>query len=785
MNLKGKKKPATSEEKKPKTTLGAMSLWYKILIGGLLSICIIGGIGLGWAYSVLQDLPELNPNLLANPAAASTIYDKNGAILLSMFLEEDYRLPVDFDEISPWVKKAIVVSEDKGFYEHSGINVRGTIRAITSMGKSGGGSSITQQLARNVYLTLDVSFARKLREMALALQLEKLYSKDEILGYYLNQIFFGHWAQGVQAGAQMYFGKDAKDLNLAESAMLVATIPSPNTYSPYIDFGTSTYMQHLMLDLMVEEGAISQEEATEAKAFEIKLIGLDVARTASFTSNYFADYVLDQLPELLTPYYGSAAIAEKAITSFGLEIHTTLDPDAQAAVEKAITDQLYKYQDRTEDGQYDRQAAAVVIQPETGYIVALVGGREYPENTTGAWNRASDSLRQPGSSIKPIIDYAPGIAARYITAATVFDDVPTPYPTFNDEDWEPTNFDDAYFGLINVREALARSQNIPAIKTMEMVGVDECISFARNLGLAHIGEDDHNLSAAIGGLTYGVSPLEMTVAYATFANQGVRTNPVVVTKVVDKYGVTIFENRPYKTVVFDEQTAYIMTNLLKTVVSLPYGTGRVGRLGDRPVAAKSGTTDDFFDLWFCGYTKDYAATVWIGHDQVKEMYDLYGTGIAPKVWQQFMAEIHEGLPIRDWDVPKNIEVVEVCRISGLRPSASCPADSRVNEVFITGTAPTLSEFCSTHVIAQIDTRNGQLATLETPEAYVVKQLFIRRPTPLPYPLPYGNYPPDAKYEVPKVFSSLGADVPVTPPVTPEPPVKPDPHIKPDPPIITP
>lgn len=772
MNLKGKKKTelAGKTNKIEKTT--AMSLWYKILIGGLLSVCIIGGIGLGWAYSVLQDLPELNPNLLANPAAASTIYDKNGEILLSMFLEEDYRLPVEFNEISPWVKQAIVISEDKGFYEHGGINVRGTIRAITSLGKAGGGSSITQQLARNVYLTLDVSFARKLREMALALQLEKLYSKDEILGYYLNQIFFGHWAQGVQAGAQMYFGKDAKDLNLAESAMLVATIPSPNTYSPYIDFETSTYMQHLMLDLMYEEGAITAEEVAEAKAFEINLVGLDIARSASFTSNYFADYVLDQLPELLTPYYGSKDIAERAITSFGLEIHTTLDPEVQTSVEKAITDQLAKYQDRLEDGQYDRQAAAVVIQPETGHIVALVGGREYPENTTGAWNRASDSLRQPGSSIKPIIDYAPGIAARYITAATVFDDVPTTYPTYTDKDWQPTNFDDAYFGLISVREALARSQNIPAIKTMELVGVDECISFARNLGLSNLGEDDRNLSAAIGGLTYGVSPLEMTVAYATFANQGVKTNPVVVTKVVDKYGVTIFENRPYKTVVFDEQTAYIMTDLLKTVVSLPYGTGRVGRLGDRPVAAKSGTTDDFYDLWFCGYTKDYAATVWIGHDQVKEMYDLYGTGIAPRVWQQFMAEIHEGLPIRDWEVPKNIEVVEVCRLSGLRPSAICPADSRVNEVFISGTTPTLSEICSTHVLAEIDTRNGQLATPETPTAYVFKQLFIRRPTPLPYPLPYGNYPPDAKYEIPKVFSSLGADAPVTPPVTPEP-EKPD------------
>lgn len=766
MNLIGKKKASASENTKKKKKTEAMSLWYKILIGALLSVCIIGGIGLGWAYSVLQDLPDLNPNLLANPAAASTIYDKNGEVLLSMFLEEDYRLPVEFNEISPWVKKAIVVSEDKGFYDHNGINVKGTIRAITSLGKAGGGSSITQQLARNVYLTLDVSLARKLREMALALQLEKLYSKDEILGYYLNQIFFGHWAQGVQAGAQMYFGKDAKDLNLAESAMLVAIIPSPNTYSPYIDFEISTYMQHLMLDLMVEEGAITLEESEEAKLFEISLVGLDVARTASFTSNYFADYVLDQLPELLTPYYGSQEIAEKAITSFGLEIHTTLDPVAQASVEKAIHDQLEKYQDRNEDGQYDRQAAAVVIQPETGYIVALAGGREYPENTTGAWNRATDSLRQPGSSIKPLIDYAPGIAARYITAATVFDDVPTVYPTYSGEPWKPTNFDDAYFGLINVREALARSQNIPAIKTMELVGVDECISFARNLGLTSIGEEDRNLSAAIGGLTYGVSPLDMTVAYATFANQGVRTNPVVVTKVVDKYGVTIYENRPYKTIVFDEQTAYVMTDLLKTVVSLPYGTGRLARIGERPVAAKSGTTDDFYDLWFCGYTKDYAATVWIGHDQVKEMYDLYGTGIAPKVWQQFMAELHEGLPIRDWEAPKNIEFVEVCRLSGLRPSTTCPADTRVYEIFITGTAPALTEVCSTHVLAEIDTRNGQLATLDTPSVYIAQQLFIRRPKPLPDPLPYGNPPPDAKYEIPKVFSSLGSDNPAPPPTTP-------------------
>lgn len=754
-----------SNKKRKKSKLPSMALWKKIFFGFILGVCIAGGIGLGWAYAVLQDLPELNPNLLANPAAASTIYDKNGDVLLSMFLEEDYRLPVEFDEISPWIKKAIVVSEDKEFYDHNGINVRGTLRAITSLGKAGGGSSITQQLARNVYLTLDVSFARKLREMAVALQLEKLYSKDEILGFYLNQIFFGHWAQGVQAGAQMYFGKDAKDLNLAESALLVSIIPSPNTYSPYIDLETSLFMQHLMLDLMVEEGAISQQESQEAKETPIELVGLDIARNTSFTSNYFADYVLDQLPSLLTPYYGSKEIAEKAISSFGLEIHTTLDPVAQKAVELAIEEKLSAFQERNDDGQYKRQAAAVVIQPETGYIVALAGGREYPENTTGAWNRAVDSLRQPGSSIKPIIDYAPGIAARYITAATVFDDVPTEYETVTDETWKPTNFDDLYFGLINVREALARSQNIPAIKTMQMVGVDECISFARNMGISTLVEDDRNLSAAIGGLTLGVSPLEMTVAYATFASQGVRTNPVVVTKVIDKYGITIYENRPYKTVVFDDQTAYIMTDLLKTVVSLPYGTGRLARLGDRPVAAKSGTTDDFYDLWFCGFTKDYAATVWIGHDEVEEMYDLYGTGIAPKIWQQFMSEIHKDLPIRDWDQPKNIETVEICRTSGLRPSAICPDDTRTTEVFVSGTTPSLTATCSIHVEAEVDTRNGELATPATPFEYKAKKVFIRRPEPLPDPLPYGKTPPDAALEIPKVFSNLNgtnSSTPITP-----------------------
>ena len=753
MSPERKKNKPPTETSRIKKKKGSLSLFSKILIGTLISISILGGVVLGWTYSIIRDIPELNPNLLANPAAASSIYDKNGDLMLTLFQEDDYRLPVDFTQISPWIKKAIVVSEDKTFHEHKGINLKGTFRAIATLGKAGGGSSITQQLARNVYLTLDVKIERKLREMAVAVQLEKLYSKEEILSFYLNQIFFGHWAQGVQAGSQLYFGKDAIDLNLAESAMLVAIIPSPNSYSPYNDLEMAKKVQHILLDLMLKEEAISAEEFEEAKEFEIELVGLDFARSSSFTSTYFADYVIKQLPDLLTPYYGSEELANKAISTFGLAIHTTFDPEIQDAAERAITDQLEAFQDRNEDGQYDRQAAAVIMQPETGHIVALVGGREYPKNTTGAWNRATDSLRQPGSSTKPILDYAPGIASGKITAATVFDDVPTSYPAMGGA-WQPINFDNLYYGLINVREALARSQNIPAIKAMQTIGVEECVDFARNLGLTSLTDDDYHLATALGGITNGISPLELTVAYSAFSNQGVKTNPIAVTRVVDKHGITIFENRPFKTVVLDEQTAYIMTDLLKSVVTLPYGTGRLGRLGERPVAAKSGTTDDFYDLWFSGYTKDYAATVWIGHDNVTEMYDLYGTGIAPKVWQQFMAEIHQGLPIRDWDMPKNIEFAEVCQVSGKHPSSICPSSDRVREIFISGTVPALFESCTTHVEAEIDTRNGRLATPATPSSYIKKQVFIQRPNPLPSPLPYGNLPADAALEIPKKFSDL-------------------------------
>lgn len=748
------------------------SLLKKVFITVLLVACIAGGVGVGWAFAVLQDLPNLDPDKLANPAAASTIYNSEGEVLLSLFDGEDYRLPIEFDQISDWIKKAIVISEDKTFYQHNGINISGTLRAILTFGKSGGGSSITQQLARNVYLTLDVSMARKLREMALALELEKIYIKNEILCFYLNQVFFGHWAQGVQAGSQLYFGKNASDLNLAESAMLVAILPSPNRYSPYNDFETAKFMQELLLDLMLKEGAITQQEADDAKAYEVQLAGLEQVRSATFTSTYFVDYVLEELPSLLKTYYGSEEDASKAIRTHGLKIYTTLDSEAQASVEQAITDKMSPYQTQNADGIYQRQSAAVVIAPETGYIVAMAGGREYPKNTIGAWNRATDSLRQPGSSIKPIIDYAPGIAAGVITAATVFDDVPTSYPTYTGEPWQPTNFDDLYFGLISVREALSRSENIPAIKTMQLVGVDKCISFAQSMGLSSLVSDDQSLSAAIGGLTNGVSVLEMTTAYATFANNGVKTDPIAVLEVKDKNGVTIYQNTAHRTAVLDEKTAYIMTDLLKTVVSLPYGTGRVGRLGDRPVAAKSGTTDDFNDLWFCGYTKDYASVVWIGHDEQTPMTDLYGSGLAPKIWQQFMASIHTNLPIRDWSAPNDIEIVQVCSISGKRPQAICPSDEIVTEIFIKGTAPAVNDICNTHVQVKIDTRNGLLALPSTPSKYVATQLFIQRPNPLPYPLPYGNYPADAAFEVPKTFTAADPTVPDPTPVEPTKPGKP-------------
>ena len=748
---------------KPKKKKG-MSFW-NILGIAILIIVIIGSVGagifLGWAAEVLRDLPDLNAELLLSPPMASTIYDRNGNELVELASADNYRKVIPFSDIPESLRKAVVSSEDHSFYSHIGVDIVGTGRMLLFGGSQGGGSTITQQLARNVYLTLDATYERKLREMVLAINLERIYSKDEILYFYLNQVFFGHHAKGVQAAAELYFAKDVKDINLAESAMLAGLLPSPNEYSPYVNFASAKKMQGIVLDLMVEHGAITAEEARAARETEIVLGSMDIQEVEMkiSASSHFTDFVIENFPHLLADTFGGYDEALNALYVGGLKIMTTLDPDLQAeteaSIQRVIDNEINRYGRSAwtwineETGMHERQVAAVIMAPETGEIVTMVGGRTYPEDTSMAFNRAL-SYRQPGSAIKPLIDYAPALQRKVITVATVFDDVPTAWAGATGP-WHPTNFDNAYYGLINIREAMARSQNIPAIKTLQALGTEHGVSFLRNAGFEGIADEEY-LSAAIGGMAHGVSVLEMASAYAAFMNNGVYTHPIYIKEVRDRNNTVIFRAEPRRTVLLDEATNYLMIDMMRSVTNLPYGTGRVGRFDvNRQIATKSGTTDDFFDLWFCGGTVDYASALWIGHDVPEDMYDLYGTGVHPTMWAEYMRYAHEDLPYRTWTEPTGISHVAVCTISGKRPSDICPANTIATELFLRGTEPAASDTCTTHIQLKIDLTNNKIATPNTPASQTETRTFIRRAIPW-YPLPYGNAPADAQYEAPREYS---------------------------------
>ena len=729
------------------------------------------GAAFGWASATLQDLPELNPDMLRNPPQASIIYDRSELELVKLSTDQNFRTTVPFVEFPKHLIEALIASEDHNYREHFGVDIFGVIRGIIYGGAMGGGSTITQQLVRNVFLTPDPTFDRKLKEMIMAIRLEQIYSKDEVLYFYLNQVFFGHWAKGAQSAARLYFGKDVKDLNLAESAMIIGLLPAPNEYSPYEDYPLAKRMQAQVLDLMVEYDKITEAEAKAAKDTEILLIGLETVQKENFKSSFWTDYVIQVFPRIMynAGVYSSEDLAREQLYNGGLQIITTLDYAMQVQTEKCIEEVIQtnqvdagnlRWTELREDGSHERQVAAVIVETSTGEIVTMVGGREYPEGESLAWNRAVDSLRQPGSCIKPLIDYAPALLRKVITLGTVFDDVPTSWG-----DWQPKNYDNYYFGLIGIREAFARSQNIPAIKTQSVLGIENGIDFMKRLGFTSLTDDDLFLPSAIGGLSQGVSVLEMTMAYATFMNEGVYTEPLCIKEVRDRNGRTIYRSEPKQRIVLDKQTNYLMLDIMKTAVTLPYGTSRVGNLG-RPTAAKTGTTDDFYDLWFCGGTPDYTSAIWIGHDENTAMTDLYSSGIHPRIWREYMSAAHGELPARDWQEPANLVRMPICTVSGMSPSPICPSWKIVNELFLPGTAPISAVKCNVHVEADIDVTNNLLATPQTPSYLVARKVFIRRPIPLPYPLPYGGYPADAAEEIPTQYSPSTGQGTVTTPATP-------------------
>lgn len=605
--------------------------WKKIILF-LMALLVVGILGVGCGLVAIgisgdKDVSDIHP------PASSQILDMNGNLITNIHATENRTL-VTLDKIPKNLQNAFIAVEDNRFYEHSGIDPRGIMRALYSNIVSGevaeGGSTITQQLAKNAFLSQERTITRKIQEVFIAIRLEQQYTKDEILEMYLNQIYFGRGAYGVQAAAQTYFGKDVSQLNLSECAMLAGIPRSPNYYSPLNNLSAALERRSEVLDQMVKYNYITADTAARTKQEHLALVN-PKEEEQNHTASYFIDYVTQEMIDK----FGADAVYKE-----GLKIYVTLDMDMQKAAEQAVNNLLPTYYDDA-NGLKQPQGALVAIDPTTGYIKAMVGGRG-----TDQFNRATMAVRQPGSSFKPF------------TFATALEENMTPDTTVSNRpfklgDWQPQNYDRTFSGMVTMRQTAINSLNVPTVRLAEKVSIDKVLTTAQNLGISTLvmnsapGEpNDKNLAASIGGLTQGVTALDMAGAYSAFANHGIYTKPAAVVKVIDRKGKVIYENKPETKQAISERTATLLTSMLQDVIARGTGTG--AKI-NRPAAGKTGTTDNYQDAWFAGYTPNLVTVVWMGCDDNAQMPGITGGTVPAKIWQNFMNAALKNVPAKNFD----------------------------------------------------------------------------------------------------------------------------------------
>lgn len=753
------------------------ALWTVLIVMSLILLIL-----LGFYLHITQEIPKISTLTDYNPPVVTTLYSDNNQKIAEFYKE--YRIVIPSDKIPPMLKYAFISAEDSRFYRHKGVDILSILRAFLKNIEAGsivqGGSTITQQVTKSFLLTPEKSYRRKITEAILAYKIDKTFSKDEILYLYLNQIYFGNGAYGVEAASEKYFGKSASELNLAESALLAGLPQAPSRYSPYKNLEKSKQRQIYVLDRMLEEGYVTK--AQHKQAIDTKI---DIKQKHSLFNEvapYFSEYVRQYVEQK----YGPDILYRK-----GLKIYTTANYDMQIAAReslrkglqeldkrhgyrgqvkhlepyeiKSVLDEtnkrlketplkegitvngivisvngnsaivrigdvygiiqtedmqwairqyadstnysneanlkkyfkagdliLVKIKNRINDKRYKElwavsleqepknESALLCIEAKTGHVKAMVGGYDFAKNQ---FNRAIQSKRQPGSAFKPII-YAAAIDKEYTPASVIIDSPITYENSETNLVWKPKNYDDKFNGRTLLRDALAYSRNVVTIKILRAIGVDYAIKYARNLGIT--SELSRNLSLGLG--SSGVSLLELVGAYSVFANQGCLIQPIFIEKIVDRDGKILEETKPSVKQVIGKNTAYIMTSLLRSVVT--YGTGKRILELNRPAVGKTGTTDDMFDAWFIGYTPEYITGVWVGSDELASLgKSETGAVAASPIWLYFMQRVLAGKPVTDFpEMEEGIEFVEIDAETGLM--AIPESKKTILECFKEGTVPT-------------------------------------------------------------------------------------------------
>jgi penicillin-binding protein 1A len=610
------------------------------LLLGILALVVVAAAAAAVAAYVFwpTDLPPAKALEESAPSVGTKVYAYDDELLTEF--QPERRIFMPLRQIPAHLRNAVIAAEDARFYSHFGVDLKGILRAAYANFRHGrvveGGSTITQQLAKVLFLTPDRSFSRKVKEALLALELEKRYSKDRLLELYLNQIYLGHGAFGVEAAARMYFGKSVQDLSLAEAALLAALPRSPGHYSPFEHPEIAQRRRAFVLSRMIEQGYVSESEVRAANRAPLGLIPPERRRGSG-------QYFLEYLQQSLEAKYGSDVLYKN-----GLSVYTTMDPLLQRAAEQALRDGLDALTARQNARIAKRgraaappspppEGAVVVIEAPTGYVRALVGGADF---TRSEFNRALHARRQAGSAFKPFVYLAALEAGR--TPGDMLDDSPVRYVSAG-KVWAPENYDGKFRGPVTLQQALEESINVPTIRLLEQVGVARTIDAARRAGIQSPLPEDLTLALGSGDVTL----LELTSAYGTFATQGIRMEPIMVRYVTDARGRLLEENIPQGREAIDASVAATLTQMLRGVVER--GTGVQARVLERPIAGKTGTTNDFSNAWFVGYTPSVVAGVWLGYDRPRTLGpDETGARAALPVWIAVMREALRGQPVEEF-----------------------------------------------------------------------------------------------------------------------------------------
>jgi len=642
---------------------------------GLLVLVLVSGLAIAasafWVLTILPgSLPSVSQLESFNASDGTKVYDDNDELITEFHVER--RIFVPLAQIPKSLREAVLATEDSRFYSHHGVDPMGIARAVYQNFRRGriveGGSTITQQLAKVLFLTPDKSLERKLKEAVLALELERRYSKDRIFEMYLNQIYFGHGAFGVEAAARTFYGKSVSDLTLSECTLLAGLPKAPSTYSPFEHPEAAKRRRATVLARMVDVGMLAQPAAKKAADSALGLIPPERRRT---TGQYYLEYVQQQLEA----QYGADLVFKG-----GLQVYTTLSPVMQVKAERALREGLKALESRRGAAAKDGTAppperpegALLTIEPQTGYIKAMVGGYDFFKSE---FNRAVQARRQPGSAFKAFVYLAALESGQ--TPASVVDDSPVEFPAGrNGKAWKPDNYDRKFRGPITYQQALEESVNVAAVKVLEKNGVRRTVDLARRLGVeSPLGE---NLSIALG--TSDLTLLEITSAYGALANQGSWVRPSAIRYVLDSQRKLLEENTPQAKQVVSPELAYVMTSMLRGTIER--GTGAAARALGRPAAAKTGTTNDYSNAWFIGYTPQLATGVWVGYDRPRSLgKDETGSRVAVPIWTAFMQEALAGTPPEDFPIPERVVLVPV----DMNPSGGCVRP--VTMAFVAGTEP--------------------------------------------------------------------------------------------------